>query len=103
MDGRLKALVGQDETTRRLKSIPGLGDILALLVRYEIDELERFSSPNHLVSYAGLSPSLYSSGGKSHYGKITKQGNRWLRWAMTEAAQVASRKTASTLVIITRR
>lgn len=90
LEGRIKSLVRQDELTMRLRSIPGIGDLLALLVRYEIDDLERFATPDKLASYAGLVPSLYSSGGRSYYGKITKQGNRWLRWAMTEAAQVAS-------------
>lgn len=90
LDGKIKGLVKEDEVTLRLRSIPGIGDILALLVRYEIDDPERFTTPGRLASYAGLAPSLYSSGGKSYYGKITKQGNRWLRWAMTEAAQVAS-------------
>lgn len=90
LDGRIKGLVKEDEVTLRLRTIPGIGNILALLVRYEIDDPERFTTPGKLASYAGLVPSLYSSGGKSYYGKITKQGNRWLRWAMTEAAQVAS-------------
>lgn len=90
IDSRIKTMVKQDEVTIRLRSIPGVGDILALLLRYEIDALERFSTPKRLSSYAGLVPSLYSSGGRSYYGGITRQGNHWLRWAMTEAAQAAS-------------
>jgi transposase len=60
------------------------------VIRYEIDEIERFSSAKKLYSYAGLIPSTYSSGERIYHGRITKQGNKYLRWAMTEAAQVAA-------------
>jgi hypothetical protein len=51
-------------------------------------------SASKLCSYAGLIPTTYSSGGKTFQGKITKQGNRWLRWALIEAAQRAIVKDA---------
>ncbi|MFP3952266.1 MAG: DUF655 domain-containing protein, partial [Candidatus Bathyarchaeia archaeon] len=37
---------------------------------------------------AGLVPSTHSSGGVTRHGRITKEGSRWLRWAMVEAALV---------------
>jgi transposase len=79
----------KDEICKLIESVPGIGEILAVLIRHEIDEIERFISARKLCSYAGLVPSTYSTGGKTYQGKITKQGNRWLRWAMTEAAQRA--------------
>jgi transposase len=98
LDGKIKAvekLIGkefrQDEVCRLLETLPGVGKILAVTIRYEIDDIERFISAQKLCSYSGLVPSTYSSGGKTYQGKITKQGNRWLRWAMIEAAQQASR------------
>jgi len=33
----------------------------------------------------GIVPSTYSSAGKTYHGRITKQGNKWLRWALAEA------------------
>ena len=60
-----------------------------MTIRYEIDAIERFMSAGKLCSYAGLVPSTYSSGNRTYQGKITKQGNKWLRWAMVEAAQQA--------------
>lgn len=75
-----------------LKTIPGIGKFLAVLVNFEIGEIERFPSPKKLFSYAGLTPSTYSSGNKTFHGKITKQGNKWLRWAMIEAVWPALRK-----------
>ena len=41
---------------------------------------------SRLCSYAGIVPSTYSSGGVSRHGGITREGSRWLRWAMVEAA-----------------
>lgn len=81
--------VKEDLISSLLITIPGIGAQFALLVRYEIDQIERFKSAKKLVSYAGLAPSTYSSGGKTRHGGITKQGNKWLRWAFIEAAQKA--------------
>jgi transposase len=90
VEKKIKKIAEEDTITKLLKTIPGIGNILALLIRYEIDEIERFSSAKKLYSYAGLIPSTYSSGERIYHGRITKQGNKYLRWAMTEAAQVAA-------------
>lgn len=82
----------EDEICKLLESIPGIGKILSVMIRYEIDDIQRFISSSKLCSYAGLVPSTYSTGGKTYQGKITKQGNRWLRWALVEAAQQAVNK-----------
>lgn len=88
-ENRIQEVYERDEICKLLESIPGIGEILAVLIRYEIDDIGRFRSDAKLASYAGLVPSTYSSGGRTFQGKITKQGNRWLRWAMIEAAQKA--------------
>jgi transposase len=86
---RIRAVCREDKICKLLSSVPGIGDILAVTIRYEIDDIERFMSSGRLCSYAGLVPSTYSSGNRTYQGKITKQGNKWLRWAMVEAAQKA--------------
>lgn len=88
-ESQIRLVCRQDEICQLLKSIPGIGDILAVTIRYEIDDIERFVSAGKLCSYAGLVPSTYSSGSRTYQGKITKQGDKWLRWAMVEAAQRA--------------
>ena len=65
-------------------TIPGIGYYSALLVISEIGDINIFSDSNHLCSYAGLIPSTHSSGGITHYGKITKTGSKYLRWIMIE-------------------
>lgn len=81
----LEQLEENDEIVERLKSIPGIGKFFGMLIRHEIDKIERFSTSDKLASYAGLVPSTYSSGGKTYHGGIIKQGNKYLRWALIEA------------------
>jgi len=90
-DGIVKELARQDSKVKLLRSIPGLGPFFSVLVAKEIDDIGRFSSPKKLCAYAGLVPSTYASGGKVFHGRITKQGNKWLRWALIEAVPHAVR------------
>jgi transposase len=81
----LQALAPQDEDVRLLMTIPGLGYYSALLVKSEIGDISRFSDGEKLCSYAGLVPSVSSSGTHTRHGSITKEGSRWLRWIMVES------------------
>jgi len=54
------------------------------LIISEIGDIGRFPSARKLCSYAGLVPRVHSSGGKTRYGSITKQGSKWLRWILVE-------------------
>jgi len=85
---KMRHIAADDEEVRLLMTIPGVGYYIALLVKAEIGDISRFPSGDQLVSYAGLAPSTHSSGGVTHHGRITKEGSRWLRWAMVEAAHV---------------
>lgn len=71
----------------RLTGIPGIGPYMAALIYWEIGDIERFGSPSKLVGYCGLGPRVYSSGGRTFHGPITRQGNRYLRWAFVTASQ----------------
>jgi transposase len=69
-----------------LQQLRGIGPILALTIRAEIGEVQRFPSGAQLASYAGLVPRVDMSAGHYRYGRITKRGSPWLRWALIEAA-----------------
>ena len=56
-----------------------------------VDDIARFANEKKFFSYMGLIPSTYSSGGRTFHGRITKQGNRYLRWALVEAVWPAIR------------
>jgi len=86
----VKEIYEKDKDARLLSTIPGIGRTLAVLISTEIDGIDRFGSPSRLCSYAGLVPSTHSSGGKTYHGKITLEGNKWLRWALMEAVVPAS-------------
>ena len=74
------------EDVKLLMTIPGVGYYTALLVKSEIGDINRFSDGDRLCSYGGLVPSTHASGGIIRHGSITKEGSRWLRWVMVEAA-----------------
>jgi transposase len=82
----IASLLGDDPQVKLLRTIPGLGPILAAVVTMEIDQIERFIGPSKLASYAGLVPSTYASGGRIFHGKLLPMSNKWLRWALVEAA-----------------
>jgi transposase len=90
----LAQLKENDKIVERLKTIPGIGECFALLIRHEMDKIERFPTSNKLCAYAGLVLSTYSSEGKTYHGRIIKQGNKYLRWALIEAVISATRKDA---------
>jgi len=70
----------------RLTEIPGIGIFSALIVLAEIGDINRFPSPKKLVNYAGLCPGLHQSGNTCYNRPITNQGDKYLRWILTEAA-----------------
>jgi transposase len=85
-----KELRGQaedDEDVKLLMTIPGVGYYTALLVKSEVGTISRFPFGERLCSYAGLVPSTHASGASIRHGGITREGSRWLRWVMVEAAQ----------------
>ena len=88
----LRGIARDDPDVQLLMTIPGIGYYIALLVKAEIGDVSRFSSCDHLASYAGLVPSTRSSGGVERHGRITREGSSWLRWAMVEAAMVHVRQ-----------
>lgn len=83
---QIESLLGEEARVKLLRTVPGLGSILAAVVALEIDRIERFALPPKLASYAGLVPSTYASGGRIFHGKLIPMTNKWLRWALVEAA-----------------
>lgn len=88
-EGLIKELSAGDVAVKWLKSMPGIGDFLSVLIRYEVGDVRRFRSAQKFSAYTGLIPSTYASGGKVHHGRITRQGNKYLRWAFIEAVTPA--------------
>ncbi len=78
----------------RLRSVHGIGKILALVILYEIHDIERFPTVQDFVSYCRLVKCSKDSAGK-HYGfSGAKIGNVHLKWAFSEASVLFLRQNA---------
>jgi transposase len=78
-------LFAADEDCKLLAKTPGIGTFFAVLIKTEVGSIKRFTSSPRFCSYAGIVPSTQSSGGKVWHGRVIKQSNCWLRWALVEA------------------
>jgi transposase len=86
-----------EETLIRLDAIPGIGRRTAEILLAEIGlDMSRFPTAGHLASWSGMCPGHDESAGKRRSG-ATRDGNPWLKAALAEAAQAASRTKASYL------
>jgi len=70
----------------RLQSVPGIGQILALVILYEIQAIARFPRVQDFLSYGRLVKCAKESAGKRHGLSGKKIGNPQLKWAFSEAA-----------------
>jgi transposase len=85
------AKIHDADTYYRLRSVPGIGEILGLLLLYEIHDINRFPTVQNFVSYSRLIRPIKESAGK-HYGSSNKKiGNHHLKWAFSEAACIFKR------------
>lgn len=91
VDKKISAISNNQKQVKLITTVPGIGKFLALLIFSEIGDINRFPSSRKLCSYAGLTPSVYSSGDHIKMGKLIKQSNKWLRWGLIEAANIAPR------------
>jgi transposase len=89
LDEKIAVEGTRDEAVGRIATIPGIGPILGNVIATEIDGIERFGAADQLCAYAGLIPTTSSSGDKTYHGRLVRGCNKWLRWALVEAAWVA--------------
>jgi transposase len=80
------AKVDDVQTFYRLRSIPGVGKVLALILLYETHDVQRFDNAGPFLSYARLVRCAHESAGKKVGSGGKKIGNAHLRWAFGEAA-----------------
>ena len=75
------------EDIQILMTMPGVDFYSAMVIASEIGDVKRFPTQWKLVAYAGLAPTQHQSGEYERRGGITKQGSKWLRWILVQAAQ----------------
>lgn len=75
----------------RMLTIPGLGEISAAFILSEYGDISNFSSPNKMLAFAGLEPSIIESGTLKYNGKMVKHGSGHLRYAIMNIAMTILR------------
>lgn len=91
LDERLETRTAADAIVARLRSVPGVGLIVATTFRAFVDRHERFGHAGQVSASIGLVPREDSSADRRHRGHITKAGPRELRGLLIQAAWVCWR------------
>jgi transposase len=79
LDAEIKAWHKGNEASRRLATIPGVGYLTASAIAASVPDPSFFRSGREFAAWLGLVPRQNSSGGKERLGRISKQGNRYIR------------------------
>jgi transposase len=87
LDREIHRRLHNDPRFAVLQLLPGIGPVLAAILVTEIGDISRFSSPERLCSWAGLTPRHHESDTAVHRGSITRMGSRLVRWAIVEAVR----------------
>ena len=88
---RLHAWHRSNEVSRRLETIPGIGPITATALAATITDPSVFKSGREMAAWIGLVPRQNSTGGKDRLGRISKQGDQYLRWLLVAGAMTVIR------------
>jgi transposase len=91
LDLAVKEAAEKDPNAQLLMTQPGVGPVTSMAFVLTLGDVTRFPRGKQVASYLGLIPREYSSGGHQRLGSISKQGNRFMRMLLVEAAQVAVR------------
>jgi transposase len=91
LEQRMRERIALTPSIQQLKTLPGVANILAIVIDREIGSIDRFHTPGQLASYAGVVPTVHASGGKTRFGHMRKPSNQYLKWAFIEAANVVVR------------
>jgi len=88
-DQELLMLAKKNPDIERLKTIPGVGDLSALMIIAEFGDVNRFKKAGNISGYLGLVPRLYASSDVRRLGSITKQGSGAMRRILVQDAWMA--------------
>jgi transposase len=95
LDEQVRVRAEERPQARRLMTHPGVGPVTALATEVFLGDPTRFRDAKAVASYVGMIPSEYSSGPRQRLGRLTKQGNRFLRFLWCEAGLQAARREPS--------
>jgi transposase len=91
--GVVRGRLAADPGYVAVQTIPGIGPTLAAVFVAEIGDVHRFTGPDKLACWCGLTPKHHESDTHVRRGAITKQGSRLVRWAAVESVQMLPKTT----------
>jgi transposase len=86
IERELRVLGADHRYVSLLETVPGIAWVLGYTIAAEIGDIARFPTPRKLAGYTGLCPKVRQSGSMDRRGHLAKNGPRYLRWALLEAA-----------------
>jgi transposase len=87
IDKQLARLTADDPVVGRLLQVPGVGPLTATALRASVVDVQRFPSARHFASWVGLTSREHSSGERRRLGRISKQGDPYLRTLLIHGAR----------------
>jgi transposase len=85
---KIEILCKNNHQAMLLTSIPGISYYSAMIILTEMGEVQRFSNPKKLCSYAGLVPRTIQSGNHVYHGRILKECNHNLKWILDQCTHI---------------
>lgn len=90
----------RDERNARVQTMPKVGRIASLTLLAAVDDIRRFPNSRKLIGYSGLAPTVRSSGERTQYGSISREGRSELRAVWVQIAHLVARdSTRSTAAL----
>jgi len=86
LDRQIEGVAREPAVAALQDTLPQIGAQSAATLFYELGDVRRFRSTRAVAAYAGLVPIVIQSADKAHHGRLTRQGNRELRWILSQWA-----------------
>lgn len=87
---KIARFVKRNSYAKLLLSLTGVDALSAALLAAEIDDISRFKSPDQLIAWAGMCPTLHQSGDVEYHGRPSRATNRTVNWSIMQCALSAS-------------
>ena len=95
LDGEIEAAAKEDETARRLQTVPGIGPITATALAASVGDGRQFRRGRDRAAWLGLTPGQHSSGGKERLLGMSKRGDSYLRTLLIHGARAVIQAAAN--------
>ena len=92
IEDKLENELKEDLLVQKIMDIPGIGITLSKTIRLEVESLDRFKNVKHFCSWCRVIPGIAQSGESQSRGRGSKQGNAYMKNALTQAAAAAIRR-----------